>query len=399
MANPSLDPTGLTVLDVNDIRDNYRTEIEASPQFGVGTSTGPSSRVGGVIDVSAEELSKIYSLIQALYNQFDLDNSEGQQLDNLGGVLGVVREPATKSTATITAGGTPATAIVLGSEVRVPDAGRFLTTVAAVIGGGGTVDIPVEAVDFGPVEAAAGAISEIVTAIPGWTSVTNALAAATGQNEETDDPYRARIRRSRQISGTGTDAAIRARIEQLDFVDYAAAISNRSADPTPLGQPGNSVQVFVWPDGITADQKSLVAQTIWGPAGMVAGILAYGTEAFFVTDNQGNSQPVGFSFAVEQEIHFDVVMLEVDATFPSNASDIAKQTIIDYFEANQGIGTNVQPLLISCEILKNIPGILDMDLRLKVGAAPGPTDLDPIAIDSLEIATVILANIDFTPVP
>lgn len=396
MADPSLDPTGITILDVNELRQNYRDKVAANPNFGASVSTNPESRMGGIIDVSAEELSLVYSLIQAVYNQLDLDNAEGLQLDNLGGILGVIREPATKSVGTITASGTPATAIGLGSEVRVPDAGRFVTTVADVIGGGGTVDIPVEAVELGPIVGNAGTITEIVTSIPGWTGVTNATDVNLGQSEETDDQYRARIRRSRQISGTGTDAAIRARVEQLDFIDFVAAVSNRGIDPDVTGQPGKSVQVYVWPDTISPDQKSEVAQVIFGDAGLVAGIESFGTEAFLVEDNQGNDVDVAFSFADEQEIHFEVVILATGVGFPSNAEDIAKDTIIAYFDANQGTGVDVQPLLISCDILDAIPGILNMQLRLKVGIAPGGSDTGPITIDKFEIATVDIANIDFT---
>ena len=394
MAVPSLDPTGLFPLDVTDIRENLRANLEASPAYGPGTAFGPDSAIGGVIDVTAEEISLGYSLDQSIYDQFSLENAVGIQLDNLGGVTGVIREPATFSEVTQTLLGTPTTVIAAGSQVKVPGATVNWETIAeATIDGGGTVDVVVRALSTGPIEGGAGTITEIVTSVPGWTSTTNALDASLGQNIESDARYRLRIKRSRSISGTGTDAAIGARVEQLDFVDFATPLSNRTVNVVN-GQDGNSIQVYVWPDTLTAAQQALVAEEIWGPAGLTAGIQAFGTQAFLITDKQGNPQPVAFSFAAEVEIHFVFDVLKVNSEFPSDGADLIEDFTVEFFSLFQGVGTDVLPFTLGCFILENIPGIEHMRIRLRIGVEPGATDTAPIPIDSFEIATVLLANID-----
>ena len=394
MATPSLDPTGLFPLNVTDIRENIRNNLVAAPAYGPETATGPDSAIGGVIDVTAEEISLGYSLDQSIYDQFSLENAVDIQLDNLGNVTGVVREPATFSEVVQTLTGTPATVIPVGSQVKVPGATiNWETTAEATIGGGGSITVVIRALSTGPVEGNATTITEIVTSVPGWTGTTNALDASLGQDVESNARYRLRIKRSRSISGTGTDAAIGARVEQLDFIDFASALSNRTVD-TVNGQPGCSVQVYVWPDTITVTQQELVAQEIWGPAGLTAGIRAFGTEMYLVTDSKGNPQPVDFSFATELEIHLIFDVLQVGPAFPSNGDDLIKDFTVEFFEIFQGVGQDVLPFLLGCYITENIPGIESAIIRLKVGSAPDPADTIPIPVDSFEIATTLLANID-----
>lgn len=394
---PIFDDTGVQILDVNQIRDNVRERVAGSSELGPSVRTGPDTAMGQIIDAPAEELSDVYELAQDIYDQFSLENASGIQLDNLGELRGVIREPAAKSTGVITATGTPTTPIPSGSIVRVPLAGRFVTTAPAVIGGGGTVDINVESEDTGPIEGNAGTITEIVTAIPGWASVTNAADVDLGQDVESDARYKLRIRRSGAIGGTATDRAIQARLEQLTIVDYALAYSNRSDVVDPVtGQPRNSLQVFIWPVLAIAEDKQTVVETVWGPAGLGAGIQAFGTEQFTVTDSQGTAQPVAFSYATEVEIYFLAEVLQANVEFPANGDDLIKEVIAFYFDEKQGIGTDVLPFDISCEITKVVPGIEHFRLALLAGSPPGSTNTSPISIGVFQIATVDPLNIVVT---
>ena len=67
---------------------------------------------------------------------------------------------------------------------------------------------------FGPVAAPAGTLTEILTPVAGWTSLTNFSAGVTGRNQETDAELRIRRFNSLRILGAGTVEAIRARLLQ-----------------------------------------------------------------------------------------------------------------------------------------------------------------------------------------
>lgn len=383
-----LDATGLTIKRLDEIRDDLVAAFQSSPEYGASTNTGPDSPIGQAIDVIAAQLSELWELAQEIYDAWDPDAAEGIQLDNIAGLTGVVREPANFSQIPEVAGagviwsGTPATLIPAGTIARVgSDGAEFSSDTATTIGGGGTAPaVSATATTTGPNEAAIGALDTLVTVIPGLTGVTNTTEAILGQDIETDPELRRRREESFSLGGHGTDGAIQSRVAQLDDVQTARVKSNRTNTTDADGLPPHSFRTVIWPAGLAPAIEQEIAGLIF--LEMPAGILADGTEAFTVTDNQGTAVPVAFSYATGIEMY-----VEVDVTAGAEyPGDSFVDDAVNDFGDTLTVGDDVLPYELGCYILDNVNGIEHLVIRVQRGAGPGPTDTIPVVIDFDEIA-------------
>ena len=107
----------------------------------------------------------------------------------LGSNLDVARLDATRSRVTATVTGVAGTGVPAGSRAQTTAGAAFETLDAVVLSPSG-VDVDLQAVEEGPVEAAAGTLTEIVTVINGWETITNASEAVVGRARQQDVDYR-----------------------------------------------------------------------------------------------------------------------------------------------------------------------------------------------------------------
>lgn len=370
-----LDATGLEIKRLADLL----TEMKDEARGRIGDAVqldGKNSAAGQLLELFAVQLAEVWELAQGLYDSFNRDTAEGTQLDNLCGLIGVVREPATSSFATLTITGTPATVVPQGTRYRVPNGPTFETAEAATIGGGGTVDVVVNAVETGPVTATSATITEAVDVVAGVSSVSNAADATPGQDVESDTQLRVRAQLSLSIVGAGPDQAIAARLLALDSVQQCIVISNRTLTTDAYGIPGKAFLSVVYPAQASNDE---VFEAIW--ATMPAGILAHGDITGTATDSQGNEQPVAYSLATEVDIYVNVDVV-AGPNFPGAAA--VKTAVQDYINA-LNIGDDVRHYRLMCAVA-DLEDALDIDVQLKAGSAPGASDTANISIDVIEIA-------------
>lgn len=124
----------------------------------------------------------------------------GDYLDVHGTAIGVERRDEVRATGEVTFTGTDGTLIGTGAEVSTvqvsedDDPAAFVTTEAGTIAGG-TLTLPVEAIEAGRTgNVAAGAIELVMSPIAGVTAVTNPTATTAGTDVEDDETYRERIK-------------------------------------------------------------------------------------------------------------------------------------------------------------------------------------------------------------
>ena len=72
-----------------------------------------------------------------------------------------------------------------------------------------------QSVEVGPVEAAAGTLTEIVTVVPGWETVTNAEAAVQGRLAQGDPEYRLTYRARTARNAIGPLSALDGRNRRI----------------------------------------------------------------------------------------------------------------------------------------------------------------------------------------
>lgn len=111
--------------------------------------------------------------------------------------------------------------------------------------------IPFLAQSYGPIAVPYNTLTEIVTPIAGWTSLTNLDAGITGRDRETDEELRARRERSLSRLGAATVEAIRSRLlQEVDGVTSVTIFENVTLTQSPITATfsldfvsGNAVQV------------------------------------------------------------------------------------------------------------------------------------------------------------
>ena len=184
---PTVDATGVTVPSLIEAQDRKRQQLQVV--FGADLSLAnqtPQAQLAGVMAVPEVEEGEA---LAALFAGIDPRTAPGVWLDVQGGLLMIPRRAATRSRVTATLTGVAAASVPAGSRAATGDGDEFVTLADLVLSPSG-VTVEMEAAETGPVAAAAGALSRIVTVISGWETVTNVEAAVMGSAAESDAEYR-----------------------------------------------------------------------------------------------------------------------------------------------------------------------------------------------------------------
>lgn len=238
------------------------------------------------VDIFAAEAADLRELFQLAYWQLDPDQSPGILLDSHLAMAGLRRIRATSTRVEVTLLGTPGTVIPNGYAVEMTDTGEiFRTTQSSTIGALGAINVFLSADVTGPTEVPLGTLVNIVDAVPGWTGVSNHIAAEVGRFDETDLEARNRLREQKAANGAHTIGAIQAKL----YSDVSGVSFCRVHMPS-VGY----VEAVV--DG-GADQD--IADLLW--AQVAGGILTKSNAAvaqqrhMTVVDADGVDQPISFS--------------------------------------------------------------------------------------------------------
>lgn len=124
--------TGFTRKHLADIVTDLEAALKAA--FGIEIRLDSKSVFGKLVGTFAQPAADVWELAEAVYNAFYPSTSEGVALDNACELVGVTRNPATRSTTTEVLEGTVGTTIVLNSKIAtVTVADQFQTTAAITL--------------------------------------------------------------------------------------------------------------------------------------------------------------------------------------------------------------------------------------------------------------------------
>jgi uncharacterized phage protein gp47/JayE len=385
--------TGFVIETEQEILD--RLAATARSTISPSLDVSQNSAIGRLLAIIASEITQNQELAQSVWNAFS-DLADGQSLDNRAALTGTTRNPATYSTVTATVNMAASTSVSAGEIIASvsgnPDA-LFANVSAFTSAASPDPDdnaLLFQALDTGPVQAPSGTLTVLEVSISGVNSITNALDADPGEDQESDAALRIRRREELTAQGTGTQESIRADVDRVTDVEFAECLTNRT-DYTADGLPPHSFEVVVF--GGTDDD---VAQAIWD--GMPSGIAAVGSSSGTATDDGGNSQTVKFTRPTELRI-----LVEVDLTVDPDlyGGDAAVASAIANFstgvlEITQPNGTVLTGELgVGSDVIRSklysaidtVSGILDItDVRLAISPAT-PTAAN-ITVTDREIVAV-----------
>lgn len=182
----------------------------------------------------------LYGFIEFVSNQLFVATAEREYLERHGRMWGINRKAASFAVGTIRFTGTNGSSVPSGTRVQDEDGIELETTAGGIIAGGvlDLAGIAVEPGDSGNL--AISTVVELIEPITGVDDLASCLTAfGGGEDEESDDAYRARILARIQdppMGGTATDYVIWA--ESVSGVDKAWCL------PTTPG-PGQVTVLFV----------------------------------------------------------------------------------------------------------------------------------------------------------
>lgn len=150
-------------------------------------TVGDDSDFGVRASATSSAIEGLYQHQQWIVRQLFPDTADVDLMEIHAALRNIRRKAATYAVGNITFSGTPGTNIPVGTEAKTIDGIAFVTTGAAAIGGGGTVNIASQAVVAGIAGNVAAATPLTLTAAPGGVNasalIVNMLA---GTDIETD---------------------------------------------------------------------------------------------------------------------------------------------------------------------------------------------------------------------
>ena len=353
----------------------------------------PDQPTGQIIGINARSQAFLWELLEDVYHSLNRDSAEGEQLDNIGKIIGIPRRGALPSEVfldcellagtTLIAGQTFAESSTIPGQLWTPK--EDFTAISDT-----TASVRFETLETGPTVALSGTITVINTPVTGWESVNNPLDADLGTDVETDPEYRQRQEDSLGVSGSTNVDAIRAAVLTVEGVSDCRVLENTSSVIVD-GLPPKSFKVVLSDGQPTIADDDAVAQVIWETR--AAGIESVGTQSGNAIDSTGQVRVENFSRVTGVDIY-----LEVDLEYGSDY-DLSNQTAINALLAfNPEVAQDLVPSALSGQIFKLAEGVENVT-QVRIGNAPSPTFTSRYVIDSDERAVFDTSRIVINATP
>jgi uncharacterized phage protein gp47/JayE len=345
--------------------------------------------LGNMNAIFADQISQVWEAFEELVRQFDPDNALDDRLVSLALLSGVERRSATSGLVTASVNLDAAFSAAAGDLVaHVADdpANRWVNRDAVTSTGSGNYSAVFESEDSGSTAVvAAGALSVIAEAVSGWNSITNALDATPGTDEESIEDLRARREDSLSLAGSATVDAIRADVLQVDGV-LQVLVEENTTDATVGALSPHSFRAVVWDGDPGAADDDAIAQAIHDTR--PAGIPAIGTESGSATSSDGSLVTIAFERATAVEIY---VVVDIESEVGVSIDDV-KSAILA--AAPTRLGEDVIYNRVSASVF-NVSGVDDF-ASFTIGLAPAPVGTSNITIANVEIASFDSTRISVT---
>lgn len=394
-----LTTTGLEIDDyttrradvVADLRSVISSILDVSPDQPIGQKT----------DIYLERLQAAMEILQEVHAAFDPAQATGLTLDGVCSILGTYRNPATKGTVTLKLTLNATTTVPAGSQAAVSgDANNIWVTDEAVTSvGAGDYTVGATALTAGVYPAVSSSITTIVTAVAGWTAVTNDADATPGEARETDADLRVRRNSELSLGGSTSVDAIRAEVSEITWVEDVIVYENdsiRSVAP----MPPKSIETVIRKTAVlTAAQVAELGALLLTE--VAAGIQAYGSdigdgsgdESTPIEDDRDNIHAIGWTRASEQTVHIEVdISTAGDYDADTYEGDAALKAAIVAWGEDLEIGEDVV-------FFKLVQTVMDQTgienaTSILVDTVDPPVGTSDIPIGAREVALISTANID-----
>lgn len=315
--------TGVVVPTVKEVRDDVASGFQEA--FKVSDSdpllnVDSASPMGQVVDLVTTEVAAKNREVAFLANQLNPKTATGVFLDALAALYGLTRKISEPTVVVCTCTGLKGTAIPYGAIVQDTQGNQLRHAVAGgvMIPDSGSVDTQFSCVEHGAIEIGAKTVTQIVTVIAGWDSVTNAAAGNTGRDEEPDGELLNRMKQSYAINANGTVENMQSNLSALEGVLDCVVLENYTNETQTqygISIKGHSVAVCI----VGGDDDD-IARTIFERKSAGCGTVGDTQVAFIDTEHFNASyvynivRPTAVDFTVKVTFFSD----DMDAVTQAN---------------------------------------------------------------------------------
>lgn len=392
-----VDNTGVIIPDTGDLLTNVQDEYKQA--FGEDLPLESSTPQGVLITAETLARDAVVRNNAAVANQINPNVAGGVFLDAIWALTGGQRVAAVRSTVTATLTGVAGTTVPQGSIAATGAGDQFQTTSTVVIGGGGTVSAIFESVVAGAIPCGAGELTNIVSQVLGWETVTNAAAATVGSGTESDEKSRSRRRNTLGLLGRSLSVSILSAVYAVADVRSAVYRENFSTSADTIDGiliDANSIYVCV-DGGLASDIGQALIKSKSGGCGYT------GDTTVSVTDAT-SGQVYSVKFQRPDEMQILVRITVKSAASISDPESVVVDAIVAYangeLDGEDGltVGEDVSPFEIGGAVNRANPTIYVRKVEIAVAAITPvfvtttiPIGLDEVArIQSTAIQVIVV---------
>lgn len=377
-------PEGVVLPTDADILAGAQSDIDSA--FGGGTNPALNTPQGQIASSETAIVAEKNSEIAYVVNQIDPRYAEGRFQDAIGRLYFMTRNAATSTVVIATVGGLPGTYIPAGVLALDTSGNTYQLLGAVTIGSGGTIPAEFANLATGPIACAAGTLTQLYKAVPGWDTVTNPSAGILGSNVESSQAFELRRKNSVAANSHGTTDAIFAAVYAVANVLNCYVIDNPSGNTVNYGATNYPLaphSIFV---AVVGGSSAAIAQAIWQfkDAGC-----SYNT-----ANGEGTSQTITVydtKYAAPQPAYsvsflvpgntpvYLAVTIANSSSLPSDYVALIQNAIIAQFNGENGnTPTGIASLILASSfyaaVLNAVPGVTLISIL--VGLTSSPTGYD-----------------------
>ena len=349
----SFTKSGVVIPDTSVIRDAIINDLEESV-FHQTIDKSQETILGRLIEYLTITFSQMTGLSAWLSTQFNIKQSTGLFLDAWASNFNMNRKTSANSKVFCSMTGDAGTVIPAGSIIANTDGDYFLCDTEVTLDSAGDGSGYFTAQESGPIPCGSGTVNQIVTAIPGWNTVTNSANGVLGSDVESDYSLRNRILESYFVGAGYTGTVIKA-LNEIDGVTAVLVLSNpNSSNKIENGVTMLPHSIYVC---IVGGDNQKIAETIYKtkPIG-AAYTTVTGDQSVNITDEySGQTITIHFMRPTSNTISATLTVRNDSYAGDDLAGDV--QTAVTEFFNSAGIGKTVQSFSLAVSVQNQVSGV------------------------------------------
>jgi len=329
-------PAGLVIPAETDILAGVQADMNAA--FGGGLNPGLETPQGQLASSQAAIIGDKNNEFALFVNQVDPQYSADRFQDAIGRIYFLTRKPATPTTVQATVNGLAGTVIPGGTLAQDTSGNTYACSGNVTIDATGSVTAEFQNIETGPIPCAAGTLTQVYQAVPGWDAITNAADGTMGSDVESRADFEYRRKNSVAKNGTGTPQAIYAEVFALADVLDVYVKDNPTGSAVNTGSTNYPIAAHSVYVAVVGGTDADVAAAIWRKKDL--GCDTNGNTSATVVDPSGYSYPqpsysIKFQRPASLAVKFAVRIVN-GPSLPSNIVTLVKNAIIARFNGADG---------------------------------------------------------------